>query len=165
MDELMAPCQSAFIKGRSIHDNFLYVRNIARWFHRNKTPTLLRKLNISEAFDSGAFGLPSRLTAAKRFPDKMAGLDSGHTYIINFQDTTKWNTIRADLHGWGLRQGDPLSPLLFILAVDPLHRLLSKATDLGSLNKVGGWLVRFRVSMYNDDAAVFIKPTKKTLTA
>ena len=27
MHELISPCQSAFIKGRSVHDNFLYVRN------------------------------------------------------------------------------------------------------------------------------------------
>jgi hypothetical protein len=29
MHELISPYQSAFIKGRSIHDNFLYIRNIA----------------------------------------------------------------------------------------------------------------------------------------
>ena len=49
LNELVAPCQSAFIKGRSIHDNFLYVRNIARRFHRNRTPALLLKLDISKA--------------------------------------------------------------------------------------------------------------------
>ena len=47
--------------------------------------------------------------------------------------------------------------------MDPLHRLLSRATDLDLLRKVGGRLLRFRVSMYADDAAVFIKPTKKDL--
>lgn len=52
MNDLIYPCQSAFIKGRSIHDNFMYVRNIARRFHRTKTPTLLIKLDISKAFDS-----------------------------------------------------------------------------------------------------------------
>ena len=51
MDELIAPCQSAFIKGCSIHDNFRYMRNKARRFHRNKMPTLLMKLDISKAFD------------------------------------------------------------------------------------------------------------------
>lgn len=35
MSALVSPCQSAFIKGRTIHDKFLYVRNIARRFHRN----------------------------------------------------------------------------------------------------------------------------------
>lgn len=51
MNQLIAPNQSAFIKGRSIHDNFLYVCNIARRFHRNKTPSILLKLDISKAFN------------------------------------------------------------------------------------------------------------------
>lgn len=52
MNKLISPCQSAFIRGRSIHENFLYVRNLACHFHRNKTLALLMKLDISKAFDS-----------------------------------------------------------------------------------------------------------------
>jgi PIN domain nuclease of toxin-antitoxin system len=46
MDELVSNAQSAFIKKRSIHDNFLYVKNLATRFHKNKTPALLFKLDI-----------------------------------------------------------------------------------------------------------------------
>ena len=52
MEQIISKSQSAFIRGRSIHDNFLYVRNMARRFHRNRTPMLLIKLDISKAFDS-----------------------------------------------------------------------------------------------------------------
>ena len=44
--------QSAFIRGRSIQDNFLLVQQIARSLHSKKEPHILLKLDISKAFDS-----------------------------------------------------------------------------------------------------------------
>jgi hypothetical protein len=52
MSELVSNAQSAFIKKRSIHDNFLYVKNLATRFNKAKTPALLFKLDIRKAFDS-----------------------------------------------------------------------------------------------------------------
>uniref|UniRef100_A0A453I1L4 Reverse transcriptase domain-containing protein n=1 Tax=Aegilops tauschii subsp. strangulata TaxID=200361 RepID=A0A453I1L4_AEGTS len=52
MNDLVSNAQSAFIKRRSIHDNFMCVRNFARRPHKCKTPALLFKLDIKKAFDS-----------------------------------------------------------------------------------------------------------------
>jgi hypothetical protein len=52
MNMLISKSQSAFIKSRSIHDNFLSVRNFTRRMHRTNTPTILLKLDIKKAFDS-----------------------------------------------------------------------------------------------------------------
>jgi hypothetical protein len=52
MDNIVSRCQSAFIKTRSIHDNFLNVRNTTRHFHCTRSPALLIKLDIAKAFDS-----------------------------------------------------------------------------------------------------------------
>ena len=45
MNILVSRAQSAFIKSRCIHDNFMYVRNYARRLQRTNTPSLLLKLN------------------------------------------------------------------------------------------------------------------------
>ncbi|KAM0909823.1 hypothetical protein ACQ4PT_014549 [Festuca glaucescens] len=52
MHELVGPCQSAFIKQRVIHDNFVFVRAHAKLFRQTKTPTLLLKMDLQKAFDS-----------------------------------------------------------------------------------------------------------------
>lgn len=57
---------------------------------------------------------------------------------------------------WGF--GKPKSHRL-----DLLHRLLSQSDGPGMLGKIGGHSVCFSVSMYADDAAIFIKPTKKDI--
>lgn len=52
ISSLVSHSQSAFIKRRCIQDNYMYVRNLARAYHRTKTPALLFKLDISKALDT-----------------------------------------------------------------------------------------------------------------
>jgi len=52
LDLLVSRAQSAFIKRRSIHDNFLYTQNLIKELHRAKYPALFLKLDIAKAFDS-----------------------------------------------------------------------------------------------------------------
>jgi hypothetical protein len=70
MHRLISACQSAFIKKRSIHDNYLYVRNLTRRFHRTKTAALLFKLDISKAFDSVRWDHLITLLAHRGFPTR-----------------------------------------------------------------------------------------------
>ena len=48
---LVSPNQSAFVKGRCIHDNFILVQQTAKVLHNLKEPRILLKLDISKAFD------------------------------------------------------------------------------------------------------------------
>jgi hypothetical protein len=52
LSQMTSPSQSAFIKGRSIHENFQYIQGTVKHFHHTKTPMLLLKLDIAKAFDN-----------------------------------------------------------------------------------------------------------------
>jgi hypothetical protein len=60
-----------------------------------------------------------------------------------------------------LRQGDPLSPLLFVIAIDPLQKLLNLATERGIFSKIRGRTTGIRISLYADDVARFLEPIKE----
>ncbi|KAE8781526.1 putative reverse transcriptase [Hordeum vulgare] len=67
-------------------------------------------------------------------------------------------------HQRGLRQGDSLSPLLFIITIDTLHRLLEKATELQEIAPLPGRGIPLRVSLYVDDAVIFANPAAEEIT-
>lgn len=163
MDVLVSNAQSAFIKRRSIHDNFMYVQNLARQLHKSKTASLLFKLDIRKAFDSVRWEYILDLLRRRGFPCKFrnwvaALLNSSSSRIL-------LNVVPgpAIFHRCGFRQGDPLSPLLFVISIDPLQQLLELATRKGLLHKIRGRGTIMRTSLYADDAAVFMAPIKRDI--
>ncbi|KAK1665237.1 hypothetical protein QYE76_053396 [Lolium multiflorum] len=58
----------------------------------------------------------------------------------------------------GLRQGDPTSPQLFVLAMEVVTLCIVKATEAGLFAPLVGCSAKQRVSIYVDDVAIFIKP-------
>jgi hypothetical protein len=66
-------------------------------------------------------------------------------------------------HARGLRQGDPLSPLLFVLAIDPLQKILELATQHNLLHKIRGRRTVMRMSLYAGDVAIFVAPIKEDI--
>jgi hypothetical protein len=61
-------------------------------------------------------------------------------------------------HSRGLHQGGQLSPMLFILAMDPIQKLLKKPTQEGLISPIGTKLVKMCTSLHADDAVLFMRP-------
>ena len=165
MNDIVSNSQSAFIKSRSIHDNFMYVRNVARQLHRNHTPALLIKLDIAKAFDSVRWDYILDLMQRRGFPPRWRAWASLIFSMSTSRVLLNGTPGKEIMHGRGLRQGDPLSPLLFDLAIDPLPRLIELAVNSGLLQLLPGNFIKSRVSLYADDAAIFITPNAQDITS
>jgi hypothetical protein len=160
MNDIVPNAQSAFIKKRSIHGNFMYVRNLARRLHKNKIPSLLFKLDIRKAFNSIRWEYIVDILKRQGFPPKFR--DWITAFLSNSSSRVLLNGVAGYpiKHGRGLRQGDPLSPLLFVIAIHLLKKILELATQNELLHKIRGRGTIVRTSLYADDAAVFVHPYK-----
>jgi hypothetical protein len=64
-------------------------------------------------------------------------------------------------HAWGLCQGDPLLPLLFVMAMDVLNAMFSKADVSGLLTPLMERAMKFRLFLYVDDLVIFLAPVQQ----
>lgn len=116
------------------------------------------KLNITKAFDS--VSLPFLLEVMQHLGFGLVWCDivcrllsSASTQVL--LNGSPSHTI---FHRRGLRQRDPLSPMLFILVMDVLFYLVEKAVDDGLFQPLPGRTDLQRISLYTDDAVIFLRP-------
>lgn len=131
MHELVRTNQSAFIRGRQIHENFRLVQLTCRWLHNKRYPSMLLKIDLAKAFDSVAWPFWLEVLEHAGFPDRWrdwlsAMLGSASTKVL-----INGRPGRRIRHARGLRQGDPLWPLLFVIIMEVLNALTAEADRQG----------------------------------
>ena len=147
LNDMVSRSQSAFIKGRSIHDNFQYIHGAVNHFYKTKTPMLFMKLDIAKAFDNVSLEymleVLERLGFGQRWRDIISLIWSttSSRILLNGEPRQPIKPRRS------LRQGNPLSPMLYILAMDPLQRVLDIATAQGLLQPIGTDPIKLQTSL------------------
>ena len=151
-----------FQSGRIIHENFRAVQLSAKLLRRNKRPSALLKIDIAKAFDtvswSFLFQLLDHMGFSRRWINWMSMLFSSASTRIILNGAPG----RRICHARGLRQGDPLSPLLFVIAMESLNALIRMAENSGLLGSLD-FKVKERAFLYADDMLIFVAPKQEDL--
>ncbi|GKB24004.1 RNA-directed DNA polymerase, eukaryota, reverse transcriptase zinc-binding domain protein, partial [Tanacetum coccineum] len=131
IDSVISHEQSAFIKQRQILDGPLMVNEVIQWCKRKKSKLMVFKINFEKAFDTISWDFLLQVMHFMGFSASwikwiLGCLHSASSSIlINGSPTCEFNIHR------GLRQGDPLSPFLFIIAMEGLHVAMEDAVTAG----------------------------------
>lgn len=159
LDEIVDHNQNAFIRTRSIHDNCKYIQRAAVLIRKKKSPMLLLKLHISKAFDTLSWPFLLEVLCAHGFGETWCAWIEALLSMASSRIILNRHQGPPIKHLRGIRQGDSLSPLLFIIAMDILHRLFLKAARDGVLRRIHPSEIKFQCNLYADDVILFIQPT------
>nr|CCA66235.1 hypothetical protein [Beta vulgaris subsp. vulgaris] len=160
MNSLVGPAQSSFIEGRHILDSALIAGELIDSCKRWKTSSSLLKIDFHKAFDSVSWAFLDWTLEKMNFPIQWRQwiqtcvTTASSSVLINGSPSPPFKLQK------GLRQGDPLSPFLFVLVVETLNLLINKAISLGFWEGVevskGG--LKLSHLQYADDTLIFCAP-------
>uniref|UniRef100_A0A3B3HSL8 Reverse transcriptase domain-containing protein n=1 Tax=Oryzias latipes TaxID=8090 RepID=A0A3B3HSL8_ORYLA len=150
---LINPDQTGFIKNRYSHSNVRRLLNIIHFSQYSRTRALILSLDAEKAFD--------RVEWEYLF-DTLDKFGLGPDFINWIYLLYRSPTARIRVNGStsdiiplsrGTRQGCPLSPLLFALALEPLAETIRHHKNLSgvTLGKT-----EHKISLYADDVLLFI---------
>lgn len=154
LPKLISPNQTAFMHGRQISENFLVTREILHHIQFSKKPAVFMKIDFAKAFDSIEWEFLIEVMKARGFPQKWINwievlLKTASSRVIITGQMSDFFS-----HKRGLRQGDPLSPMLFNLVADVFQRMVTAVNELldrGITRRVKNAIQAFQ---YADDTAV-----------
>jgi hypothetical protein len=158
-ENVVQPTQTAFMPGRHILEGVVILHETIHELHRKNLDGVLFKIDFEKAYDKINW---SFLQQALR----MKGFDP--TWCNWIEDSTRKGSVGIRVNNdighyfqnqKGLRQGDPLSPILFNIVADMLAILIARAKEDGQVAGLIPHLVEGGLSIlqYADDTILFME--------
>lgn len=152
--------QTGFLPGRLMASNVRMLYDILFYSEKNNNPGLLLLIDFAAAFDTVSWNFmhqalqffnlgPSIRTWIKLF------YNNTESCVIVNGHMSEWFTLQR-----GCRQGDALSPYLFILCAEILSILIRNNDNIKGITIHGN---EYKLSQYADDTSLFLDGTTKSL--
>ena len=156
LPDIIGPFQTCGVKGRSI-DNLRLLRDLVNFVDGRNLDCLVISLDQQKAFDrvnwSFLFKVLHRFGFGPNFRHwiELLYTDISSTVLVNGELSSPFLLSRV------VRQGCPLSPLLYVLFIEPLAQTIIGDAHLEGLTIPGANGLQCRVLQYADDTTCIVR--------
>ncbi|XP_021727191.1 uncharacterized protein LOC110694325 [Chenopodium quinoa] len=162
---LISEYQHAFIPRRYMEDNVILSHELIHLINSKKGSNFTAvKIDMSKAYDRVDWLFFLKVLRAYGFSNHWIRMISQCVSTVSFKTVINRKVLGHFAPKCGLRQGDPLSPYLFIFCMDILSRMLSLAEEINQFR--GLKVLRSSPSIshlfFADDAMLFFKADKES---
>ena len=164
LPQVISETQSAFVPGRLISDNILIAFETLHHMHQMRQGQqgyMALKLDMSKAYDRVEWVFLERIMLTMGFHRKWVDLMMGCVRSVSYSVLINGEPRGYFYPSRGLRQGDPISPYLFLFCAEGLHTLLTRATVSRQLQGLsisrGG--PKLTYLFFADDSVLFCRAT------
>jgi hypothetical protein len=131
MDGIISPYQSSFIPRRTIHHNIIVAQEMVYSMSRMKGNKMFTsiKIDLEKAYDRLDWNFVENCLKVCKFPPNLINIIQHCITSPSFK--ILWNGDKIDMFTptRGIRQGDPLSPYLFVICMDRLSHIIADQVE------------------------------------
>lgn len=154
IDSVIHPDQTCAVPGRRITDSLILLRDSVFYAHDRNYPLCILNLDLEKAYDRVSHKFMLRVLGKMGFPASVVKWVD--LLYKNIQSRVLVNGVLSKVIPikCGVRQGCPLSPILFICCLEPLVNVLRKDKMVKGMPVPGGGGRMVKVLAYMDDVTV-----------
>ena len=126
LDKLVCPLQSTFISGRRSVDNAIMVQELIHTISNKKGRGgyMVIKVDLEKAYEKIEWSFITEVLINANFPHNLVNLIISCVSSVSTSILFNGGSVEPIFPSRGIRQGDPLSPYLFILCMEVLRHLI-----------------------------------------